>query len=374
MHDFHPITTQLLTFFLGAATIHGFYLSILLFLKNGKELPKCFLALALFCISFYLLNYLLFLTGIIRSLPNLLGAFSALTYMVGPAFYFFIKSSLQPRLKWQPIFMVHLLPIIYGGWKSINIMKMGVENKLAYIEKVFGSDHGDATWTGFIWGNFHIYILMGYVMASWLLCKKTKQQAADVSTLGKINWLQNFCLGFFLLLIGDLLIKFSGFYFDMPAAALEYILAALIALTIHVAGYFALGTLPKIKATNGKYKTSSLNEQQIKNHQNKLLQILEIEKPWLNADLKIADLAKLLDIPSHQLSQILNEGMKTNFFDLMNQYRIEEVKRRLLHPVYSHYSILAIALDCGFNNKTTFNRVFKKMTGMTPSGFVNSVH
>ncbi len=374
MHDFHPITTQLLTFLLGAATLHGFYLSILLFFRNEKGLPKRFLALALFSISFYLLNYLLFLTGIIRSLPQLLGAFSAPIYLVGPSFYFFIKSSLQPSFRWRPIFVVHLLPLIYGGWKSIQIMQVGVEKKLVYIEKIFGPDHGDANWVGFLWGNVHIYILLGYVAASWVLCKKIKRQTTNELNLGKINWLQNFCMGFLVLLICDLFIKHLGFYFDISAAAMEYILAALIALAIHVAGYFAIGKLPKIQAANGKYKTSSLNERQIRIYQKKLLELLEKEKPWLKADLKIADLAALLGTPSHQLSQILNEGMKTNFFDLMNHYRIEEVKRRLLHPDYSHYSILAIALDCGFNNKATFNRVFKKKTGMTPSGFVNNVN
>ena len=126
--------------------------------------------------------------------------------------------------------------------------------------------------------------------------------------------------------------------------------------------------------TNGKYKTSALGKKEIHLHQKQLLELLQKDKPWLQADLKIANLAIMLNLPSHQLSQVLSEGMSTNFFDLINQYRIEEIKNRLVHPDYSHYSILAIGLDCGFNNKATFNRVFKKMTGMTPSGFVNKVH
>ncbi|MBV6655045.1 MAG: AraC family transcriptional regulator, partial [Mameliella sp.] len=69
------------------------------------------------------------------------------------------------------------------------------------------------------------------------------------------------------------------------------------------------------------------------------------------------------------LSAIINSCLGKNFHDFVNEYRIEEVKRRILDPAYDHWSLLGIALDCGFNSKSTFNRIFKKFTGYTPRAF-----
>jgi AraC-like DNA-binding protein len=76
-------------------------------------------------------------------------------------------------------------------------------------------------------------------------------------------------------------------------------------------------------------------------------------------------------VPNH-LSQVINAELNKSFFDFINEYRIAEAKRRLLDGRFEHYSILAIALEVGFNNKASFNRVFKKHTRMTPSDFVKS--
>ena len=93
------------------------------------------------------------------------------------------------------------------------------------------------------------------------------------------------------------------------------------------------------------------------------------QKPYLDPDLTLPGLADELDIPSHYLSQIINERIGSNFFDFINQHRVEEIKRRIADPSYAHYSLLGIAFESGFNSKSAFNRVFKKLTGRTPSEF-----
>ncbi len=126
------------------------------------------------------------------------------------------------------------------------------------------------------------------------------------------------------------------------------------------------------KSENGKYKTSPLTEKQIANYKKELLVLMEKEKPYLKTALKISDLANMLKLPSHHLSQVLNEGMQTSYYDLINGYRIELAKQKLREEKYRHYSILAIGMECGFANKTTFNRTFKKITGMTPSEYIEA--
>lgn len=370
----HPITTQFLTFFLGAATLHGIYLAILLVFKNGKTLSNRLLGLSIFSFSLYLLNYLLFLTGIINHFPHLLGLLYFSLFLVGPGFYFFVKSTLDPSFRWKRIHAIHLLPLAYAGWRTIRILQVSAARKLAYIQRLMAPEGYDFSWSDFLLGTLVVFLLLAYLIAAWRLCIWALQTPNNEANLKSIQWLKNFCTGFIALVIIDLLVKFIAFSTQIPVFAMEYILAALIAIAIHIAGYFAIGGLPKIQPLNGKYKTSSLDQTQIQLFQARLLEVLEEKQPYLLPDLKIADLANLLHIPSHQLSQILSEGLQASFSDLINQYRIEEVKRRLVHPKFQHFSILAIALDCGFNNKATFNRVFKKATGMTPSGYMESVN
>lgn len=99
---------------------------------------------------------------------------------------------------------------------------------------------------------------------------------------------------------------------------------------------------------------------------------MEKEKPYLNAELTLKELSESIDTYPHYLSQILNTIFQQNFYDFVNSYRIEEVKKQLLDEKNKHLTILAIAYDCGFNSKSSFNRVFKQRTGVTPSAFVKS--
>jgi AraC-like DNA-binding protein len=69
------------------------------------------------------------------------------------------------------------------------------------------------------------------------------------------------------------------------------------------------------------------------------------------------------------LSQIINEYYQQNFFDFVNSYRIEAVKSKLQKPDYDAYSLLAIAYECGFGSKSSFNRIFKNITGQTPTQY-----
>lgn len=101
----------------------------------------------------------------------------------------------------------------------------------------------------------------------------------------------------------------------------------------------------------------------------KIIEVMEKEKLYQEAELTLQQLADKLHYPSYQVSQALNEKMKKNFYDLVNGYRVEEAKRLLLDSKKSNYTILSIGFEAGFNSKTTFNTVFKKFTGLTPTQY-----
>lgn len=118
-----------------------------------------------------------------------------------------------------------------------------------------------------------------------------------------------------------------------------------------------------------KYKKSTLKESEV----NKITMALEKymleEKPFLNAELTILDLSNKLDITKHHLTQVLNNHIGKNFFTYVNEYRIEAIKKKIEDPKYNHLTLLAIAFECGFNSKSSFNNIFKQYTGLTPSEY-----
>jgi AraC-like DNA-binding protein len=98
----------------------------------------------------------------------------------------------------------------------------------------------------------------------------------------------------------------------------------------------------------------------------KLLALMAAEQPWLEPELTLAELAQRLRLHPAQLSKIINLGCGQNFSDFVNRYRVEEAQRKLADPRFAHYSLVGVALESGFNSKSTFNRVFKKITGQVP--------
>jgi AraC-like DNA-binding protein len=101
----------------------------------------------------------------------------------------------------------------------------------------------------------------------------------------------------------------------------------------------------------------------------RIIALMEEEKLYQETELALQQLADKLQLPTYQVSQAINEGMKKNFYDLVNGYRVEEAKRLLLDPRSINYTILSVGFEAGFNSKTTFNTVFKKFTGLSPTEF-----
>lgn len=100
-----------------------------------------------------------------------------------------------------------------------------------------------------------------------------------------------------------------------------------------------------------------------------LLELMLAEKPYLDCDLSATQLSELLSISRHQLSDIINKEVGKNFYDFINEYRVNEVKLRIVDIKNTNLTFLAIAYDSGFNSKSSFNAAFKKLTGLTPSQF-----
>lgn len=99
----------------------------------------------------------------------------------------------------------------------------------------------------------------------------------------------------------------------------------------------------------------------------KLLRLMAEEQPWLEPELTLTELAQRLRTHPALLSKVINAGCGQNFNDFVNSCRVREARRKLADPRFGHYSLVGVALDSGFDSKSTFNRVFKKLLGQAPS-------
>jgi AraC-like DNA-binding protein len=104
-----------------------------------------------------------------------------------------------------------------------------------------------------------------------------------------------------------------------------------------------------------------------------LLDYMTNERPYLDPDLSLIDLARRLKTNASVLSLVINAGTGKNFNDFVNQYRVDDFKQRVLDPANRHLSLLGIALESGFNSKATFNRAFRKLSGQSPREFIESM-
>lgn len=128
--------------------------------------------------------------------------------------------------------------------------------------------------------------------------------------------------------------------------------------------------IPHIQSV--KYASSKLGETEAGQIQRQLLQMMTEEQLYLNPDLSLAQLAQKLNCTPKTLSQVINQSIGKSFYDFVNEYRVEEAKRLLKNPSDPAMTIQEVMYDVGFSSKSSFNTVFKKKTGKTPTEFRKS--
>jgi AraC-like DNA-binding protein len=154
----------------------------------------------------------------------------------------------------------------------------------------------------------------------------------------------------------------------------------LVSLFMYLIGYFGLlqpeifsGELKgeKLQAPSGKkkYEKSTLSPEQAEKIHKRLLSFMELSKPYINPTLTLSALSKEMNLSPHHLSQVINERLNKNFFEFINQFRIEEAKQLLIDPQKRHLNLAALGFEAGFNSVSSFNSIFKKVTSFTPSQY-----
>lgn len=122
-----------------------------------------------------------------------------------------------------------------------------------------------------------------------------------------------------------------------------------------------------------KYKTNKVSPEECKRLLKRLDHEMRQNRPYVNPNLKIADLAEAIGTTAHALSYVFNQYLQRSYYDYVNEFRVEEFKRQVEKKGVDKYTLSALAAECGFNSRATFFRYFKKVTGITPNDYVKQL-
>ena len=220
-----------------------------------------------------------------------------------------------------------------------------------------------------------------YTGLSYITIRKHQRKIQQFSSNTEgidLNWLEYIILVLFA--VNIIYVIYNLFY---DPKSLNFFINTVFLLVIYCVGYYSLKEkeiypleekqreeLISINEDSDSedVKRKLISDEELLKIKTQLERIMNIQKPYLDSELNLIKLAEMLSASTHHLSYVINTGFGKNFFQYINEFRVEYAKK-LLKEADSKLSILGIAYESGFNSKTSFNTTFKKLTGQTPSEF-----
>lgn len=356
------------------------FVSLFLFThKKGKNLSNKLLGFLFLCYGLWVFDlYAAFYLYV--DYPYMAYIFNNLLWLLGPCLLLYTQSVIYKDFRFRKKHLLHIIPFILFVLISIITFHIqSIDYKRTYLEHVLTDQNI------LIWGSSAL--ILGYVLSYIIVAFRTILRYQDIlsnmiSNAEKIrlSWLKFMLIGSFVIffsLITVVLNQYFRWEEKMPVGLMYlYILLLLIFITTTL---FKSLKQPEIFSGIGaddvqivpKYSASSLTEEDGDKIKDQLTHYMESDKPYLDPDLTLKELAQRLALNVRDLSQVINNNIGLRFFDYVNKYRIQDAASLIENPPDPKMTILEIMYDVGFNSKSSFNTAFKKFTGITPSEFKN---
>lgn len=355
----------------------GLFISTsLLFVKKQNNKANKILAYVLILAVIMLLGRLFFLKYYKDILRFRVGTIlDGTVFIFGPLVLLFFKTLLFKDDKNKKLTFWYFIPaFIYGCFA---LYTFSLDNKTYYTKVTTGQFHKFY----FLIELFGVLTNSFFVYKSYLLIKKYKQVAVkQISFNQNIIRFSNYFISVYAFIILSWIISFINFYFlKSYSKFINYnIVWISIPVLIYLIGFYVL-TQPEVfkvkpKSTTKKNTTNRLSEEKITQLKADIEALLKKEKLYHKSDLSLPDLAKELNISNNDLSWFINTICKTNFYEFINTYRIEEFIERIKNGDFQKHTITAISIDVGFNSKSTFYKAFKLITNTTPVAYIKKLN
>jgi len=376
MENFQMIVNFILVAGMTLAGLMAFFI-----LKTRKtfsgKLPALFFASGFF----FALYYYAFVhrSAMIAGIAIFFG--HGMGFLLGPSLLFFVRSLKEEKEKIIKPYLLHLIPF-FIHWTLVSLPLA-----ISLIHPTWFQNYGQfladiADWTNLTENAFLIaYTYLAYreVIRTEFLVKQT------VSNLGSqdLSWCRTLLYGIAIIVLADSCLS----VYELIYPPVELIWNPGLIIAILLIGFFAVlgykGTvqakilLPdfllqkdrEIARKSTSVADSLFTEKRAQELERHILSVMEEEQPYLDESLTLSDLASKIDLTDKRLSELLNKHLDTNFYDFVNGYRVEAFKQMVVDGSYAHLTLLALAYESGFKSKTSFNRVFKQRTGMSPSEY-----
>lgn len=381
-----PLTLHVI--FLLVGMLVGVMAAVVLVTKQSNKKANQYLAVLVMICVFTLLHNFLIIAGIYNQKPALYFLPVILSFGIGPFLYLFINRLifLQPLTKKKVCF--HLLPVIIqflffcccfiqNGSTKYNIYSN-------YYESFINPFQTLVTYV-----SVSIYLFLSFKEIA-----QYKQQLNDFySNTDKIElqWLKKLLFVFiayyataiiFILISYSFNISENYFPSDFIRCIIIFTIAAYASqqTTLSSVKENLLTIAAPVLADDNPLKaadttlTSKGNKHKIDKYKEinnellkRIIEIVENDEIYLNEELTIADLATKLGYSSKTISATINNGLHKSFSLFINEYRVNLFKKKKASGNFEHLSIMGLAYECGFNSKSSFNRIFKEITGITPN-------
>jgi len=371
---------------LFSGVLQGILLAYLLFTKKPEQLSIKLLALLIVILVFHLSLIAIDIKDLFVHFPHLSRLSWIIPLLYGPLILLLTQSIVKINFALQKKHLIYFLPIIIYGIALAPYFLLTTNEKAEFLKdtiQVTNADFG-------IYNSLTGFIHIGFVSFSlWIFYTYKKKLSTYFSNPGRVHikWLEQFLWAILIIMIFSVIAFFTRKHNTSFLSAIYPYNFLLVVFLIYWIAYKLLlspsiyrnsqtlinnintTNLPS-KSIDQKYSKTALSSKKVEAIKLQLKEHMVKEKPYLNPDLSIDDLSNQLMVKRHHLSQIINLSFNKNFFEFINSYRIKEFKKQAKDFDNDHLSILGIALNCGFNSKATFNSVFKKQEGITPSAYI----
>jgi AraC-like DNA-binding protein len=373
----------------------GFLLTMFLILKKDRRINSP-LILFVFLTSVELFFQYIYASELIFQYPHLLYISEPFSMLSGVLIFFYARNILSGAFilrKSDLLFFIPFLLYVIYYFPSYN---QSAEDKVFDIIDFYNA--------GISWDeNLYEWIAEVIVTIPFLIFsvrlsnkyhKRIKENFSDIS---KISYkvVRNLVIAFAVLYFLEILTIILAYTKPQIAVSLNSFLFVFVIGIVYMLGYDALvrkntetvkliyiqenqsheTSEVRIKTENSeieitpKYKKNSLPDSKLNEISKKIECYITNEKPYRNPELRLNDLALLIQEHPHHVSQVINDTYKKNFYDFINFYRIEESKILLKSHEFNKFTITAIGFEVGFNSKSAFYSSFKKLANITPVQF-----
>jgi AraC-like DNA-binding protein len=367
------------------------FLLVLFLLKSNSGSSKKLLSIFFLNAIFFLLYYYAYLhrSRILGGVALFFGSGSG--FLLGPILLFYVRSLVQSSKNFTKPLLLHLSP--YFFYLSLLSAPIALSMTLGVFQDYHSNYVAVADYINLIENAyFATYIFISLKLVRRI--QRARRQTYSFVESSNLDWIYYLIIGLFTIVILDSIFSIYELIFPRIEWNIGTIIAVCIIVLYSILGYkgmfqskillpnFLLEE-PSNQDSNNMNSNVSIDknspkltrqldvfsEEEIAALKLKLDEILNEKKPYLNESLSLSELAKELGITDKKLSELLNQHLQTNFYNFINTYRVSEVKKKLIEDTEKKYTLLSIAYECGFQSKTSFNRVFKQKTGMSPSKF-----